>query len=109
MIINNSIEELIDDIYRVFDAKGWDIKADLPLHMCGFSVMATSWVLLTRNQLMFELAYFWGFGGAVQALLTPDPSGILNHFYLFSFMVSISESLNFYKTFTITFKDKTLF
>ena len=80
--------EIVDDIYRVFDAKGWFIGSDLPLHMCGFSVFATSWALLTKDQRAFELSYFWGFGGALQAILTPDPTSILNHFYLFSFMVS---------------------
>ena len=80
--------EIVDDIYRVFDSRGWFISSDLPLHMCGFSVFSTSWALLTKNQRVFELSYFWGFGGALQAILTPYPTSIENHFYLFSFMVS---------------------
>ena len=83
--------ELVDDIYRVFDERGWFIASDLPLHMCGFSVFATSWALITKNQTVFELSYFWGFGGALQAILTPDPSSIVNHFYLFSFSISCIE------------------
>ena len=81
--------EIIDDIYRVFDKSvGWNIKTDLPLHMCGFSVFATSYALLKRNQLVFELCYFWGLGGALQAILTPDTTGFHGPFYLFTFMVS---------------------
>tara|TARA_B100001250_G_scaffold184055_1_gene158368 strand:- start:179 stop:865 length:687 start_codon:yes stop_codon:yes gene_type:complete len=81
--------EIIDDIYRVFDSSvGWDIKTDLPLHMCGFSVFATSWALLKRDQIIFELCYFWGLGGAIQAILTPDTTGFHGPFYLFTFMVS---------------------
>ena len=80
--------EIVDDIYRVFDSRGWFISSDLPLHMCGFSVFTTSWALITKDQRAFELSYFWGFGGALQAILTPDPTSIENHFYLFSFMVS---------------------
>ena len=81
--------EIVDDIYRLFDSNvGWDIKTDLPLHMCGFSVFATSWALLKRDQIIFELCYFWGLGGAVQAILTPDPTGFHGPFYLFTFMVS---------------------
>ena len=81
--------EIVDDIYRVFDsAVGWDIKKDLPLHMCGFSVFATSWALLTRNQILFELCYFWGLGGAFQAILTPDTTGFHGPFYIFTFMAS---------------------
>ena len=81
--------EIIDDIYRVFDSSvGWDVRTDLPLHMCGFSVFATSWALLKRDQLIFELCYFWGLGGAIQAILTPDTTGFHSHFYLFTFMIS---------------------
>ena len=81
--------EIIDDIYRVFDTSvGWNIKTDLPLHMCGFSVFATSWALLKRDQIIFELCYFWGIGGAIQAILTPDTTGFHGPFYLFTFMVS---------------------
>ena len=81
--------EIIDDIYRVFDADvGWNIKTDLPLHMCGFSVFATSWALLKRSQIIFELCYFWGLGGALQAILTPDTTGFHGPFYLFTFMAS---------------------
>ena len=81
--------EVVDDIYRVFDAAvGWNIKTDLPLHMCGFSVFATSWALLNRSQIIFELCYFWGLGGAIQAILTPDTTGFHGPFYLFTFMAS---------------------
>ena len=81
--------EIIDDFYRFLDPKmGWSISRDLPLHMCGLSVIGTSWVLIKKNQLVFELCYFWGLGGALQAILTPDSTNILDHFYLFSFMAS---------------------
>ena len=81
--------EIADDFYRFFDPKmGWSISRDLPLHMCGLSVIGTSWVLIKKNQLVFELCYFWGLGGALQAILTPDSTNILDHFYLFSFMAS---------------------
>ena len=80
--------EIIDDIYRVFDSRGWFISSDLPLHMCGFSVFATSYALLTKNQRVFELSYFWGFGGALQAILTPDPTSIVNHFFCILCIIS---------------------
>ena len=81
--------EIIDDFYRFLDPKmGWSISRDLPLHMCGLSVIGTSWVLIKKNQLVFELCYFWGLGGAIQAILTPDPTGFHGPFYLFTFMVS---------------------
>ena len=81
--------ELVDDLYRFFDSNmGWSITKDLPLHMCGLSVLGTSWALIKKNQLVFELCYFWGLGGAFQAIFTPDSTNIIDHFYLFSFMAS---------------------
>ncbi len=50
----------------------WSAAYDLPLQLCdvaGFIVPAALW---WRRPLLVELAYFWGLGGTVQALLTPD-------------------------------------
>ncbi len=81
--------EIVDDFYRFLDPNmGWLISRDLPLHMCGLSVIATSWVLIKKNQLVFELCYFWGLGGALQAIFTPDSTNIISHFYLFAFMAT---------------------
>jgi len=46
----------------------------LPLHMCDVTVVLAPVVLLTGHWLCYELLYFWGFGGAVLALLTPAVS-----------------------------------
>ena len=35
------------------------------------AIYLTAIVLLTRKQLLYEVAYFWGMAGTVQALLTP--------------------------------------
>ena len=51
--------EIVDDFYRLFDPQmGWSISRDLPLHMCGLSVIGTSWALIKKDQLTFELCYF---------------------------------------------------
>ena len=46
----------------------------LPLHMCNFSAVLIGIFLLQekKNQLFFELPFYWGIGGATMALLTPD-------------------------------------
>tara|TARA_Y100001934_G_scaffold47301_1_gene57254 strand:+ start:748 stop:1446 length:699 start_codon:yes stop_codon:yes gene_type:complete len=83
--------EIIDDLYRIFETNPqmiWSAAGDLPLHMCGFSVFATSYALAKKDQLVFELCYFWGLGGALQAILTPDFSRVVDPFYLFTFMIS---------------------
>ncbi|MEW6405246.1 MAG: TIGR02206 family membrane protein [Chloroflexota bacterium] len=50
----------------------WNIQTMLPLHMCSVFVWLTGYMLYTRNYRIYELAYFLGIGGAMQALLTPD-------------------------------------
>ncbi len=44
----------------------------LPLHLCGLSVLLTVWVLAARSYPAYEVVYFWAWGGALQALATPD-------------------------------------
>src|SRR5512143_2574692 len=50
----------------------WSIQTMLPLHMCSVFVWLTACMLYTRNYQIYELAYFMGIGGAIQALITPD-------------------------------------
>ena len=65
-------QEIIDDILR-WNAGVWRVANDLPLHMCGFSLITSTYALYTKSQTAFELSYFWGLGGALQAILTQDP------------------------------------
>lgn len=50
----------------------WSPRYSLPLHLCTLSVPLAALMLATRNRILFQLLYFWGFAGATQALLTPD-------------------------------------
>jgi len=43
----------------------------LPFHLCDLSILIAPVVLLTASRVGFELLYFWGIGGALQALITP--------------------------------------
>jgi hypothetical integral membrane protein (TIGR02206 family) len=65
--------EIADDILRL-SLGIWSASDDLPLHMCGFSIFLSAYAVVTKNQDAFELAYFWGIAGAIQAIITPDPS-----------------------------------
>jgi hypothetical integral membrane protein (TIGR02206 family) len=50
----------------------YTIQDSLPLHMCAVMLVLSPLTLLTRNQVLFEIVYFLGLGGAGQALVTPD-------------------------------------
>lgn len=56
-------------------AHGFSFQFSLPLHLCDLSIIASVLALLTRRQFLYEFAYFFGFGGATQALLTPELQG----------------------------------
>lgn len=43
----------------------------LPMQLCDWALFATVVALTFRNQTCFELAYFWGLAGTLQALITP--------------------------------------
>jgi hypothetical integral membrane protein (TIGR02206 family) len=66
-------QELLDDLIRL-SRGGWTLAEDLPLHLCSLGMLVSAWALVTKRQLVFEVAYFWGFAAASQALLTPDNS-----------------------------------
>ena len=43
----------------------------LPMQLCDWAAIATLFALFRRNAMAFELAYFWGISGTLQALFTP--------------------------------------
>ena len=44
----------------------------IPIHMCNLSTLFIGIFLLTNKRLFFEVSFFWGIGGGINALLTPD-------------------------------------
>jgi hypothetical integral membrane protein (TIGR02206 family) len=54
-------------------AKGWlNIGNEIPMNLCDWATVATFVALVRPGQKSFELAYFWGLCGTLQALVTPD-------------------------------------
>jgi len=50
----------------------WSYKWGLPLQICDLAIFAVCFSLIKHRQFVWELAYFWGLGGTLQAILTPD-------------------------------------
>jgi hypothetical integral membrane protein (TIGR02206 family) len=44
----------------------------LPMQMCDWGIVVVMVAMWTGNQRWFEVAYFWGIGGTLQAVLTPN-------------------------------------
>lgn len=50
----------------------FDVVTTLPLQMCHITSLIASAVLLTRNETLRAVLYFWAFGLCTQALITPS-------------------------------------
>jgi hypothetical integral membrane protein (TIGR02206 family) len=57
----------------------------LPLQLCDWALAATAAALWWRWRAGFDVAYFWGIGGTLQAILTPALSTDAHWFRLFGF------------------------
>ena len=67
----------------------WDAGSTLPLHLCGVGIVLAAFLMINRNYLLYELVYFWGLGGAIQALITPDIGAYgYPHYRFFQFFFS---------------------
>jgi hypothetical integral membrane protein (TIGR02206 family) len=49
-----------------------DWRQMLPMQMCDWGMVVVIVAMWTGSQRWFEVAYFWGIGGTVQAVLTPN-------------------------------------
>src|SRR6267142_4465753 len=67
-----------------------DWRQMLPMQMCDWGMVVVMVAMWTGNQRWFEVAYFWGIGGTLQAVLTPNlPYGYPDPRF-FSFFISHS-------------------
>lgn len=66
----------------------WDIRYNLPLHLCTISLLFSAFMLLTKSYRIFEVIYFFGIGGALQAMLTPDLFYTFPHFRFIHFFLA---------------------
>ncbi len=64
--------DLVYWTYRIHTAgvDAW-LQQYLPLHVCGAAVQLTAFTLIFRNRWTYDIAWFWGITGALNAVLTP--------------------------------------
>src|SRR5882762_7855205 len=60
----------------------------LPLQLCDWGMVVVIVAMLSGRQRWFEVAYFWGIGGTLQAVLTPNLPYGFPDFRFFSFFIS---------------------
>jgi hypothetical integral membrane protein (TIGR02206 family) len=62
----------------------------LPMQMCDWGMVVVIVAMWSGNQRWFEVAYFWGIGGTLQAVLTPNLSFGFPDWRFISFFTSHS-------------------
>ncbi|AZN42450.1 YwaF family protein [Paenibacillus albus] len=65
----------------------WNTRYTLPLELCSISQMLAILLLITRSRLLYQIVYFAGIGGALQAIFTPDLDYPFPHFRFFHFFI----------------------
>ncbi|MFC0560008.1 YwaF family protein [Halalkalibacter alkalisediminis] len=66
----------------------WDLRYNLPLQLCTISLYLCLFMLITKNFFVFEVVYFFGMAGALQALITPDLFYTFPHFRFLHFFIA---------------------
>ena len=64
------------------------LERHLPLHICGIAVLALAVTLVFRNRYTFEIVYFWGLAGTLNALATPQLEVAFPHYRFFQFFIA---------------------
>lgn len=68
LLLINYIAYLI--VARRFGVTSWE--RTLPLQLCDWAMVVIIVALWTGNRRWLEVAYFWGIGGTLQAIITPN-------------------------------------
>ena len=84
LLVFNYVAYLI--LIRQTGALSWERM--LPMQLCDWAMLVIIVAMWTGKRAWFELAYFWGIGGTVQAVLTPNLAYGFPDFRFFSFFIS---------------------
>jgi hypothetical integral membrane protein (TIGR02206 family) len=88
MVIVLCLDDLAWQLWNAYWGH-WSIQTMLPLNLCSLMMVLAVFMLIFKNQRLYEFVYFLGIGGAFQALMTP-PVGIYGfpHFRIFQTLIA---------------------
>ncbi|MCX6331054.1 MAG: TIGR02206 family membrane protein [Bacteroidetes bacterium] len=66
-----SINFLFENFYN-YQEGYWNVKQNLPAHLCSISYFMCIALLLNYKQWLAECVYYWGLAGGIHSLLTPE-------------------------------------
>lgn len=76
-------------VYLVMTA-GLTWQKSLPFQLCDWAMVSILVALLSGRERWLEVAYFWGIGGTLQAIITPDLKYAFPHIRFLTFFVAHS-------------------
>lgn len=68
----------------------WEWQKALPFHLCNWAMVVIVVALLTGRERWLEVAYFWGIGGTLQAVLTPELEYAFPDIHFLNFFIAHS-------------------
>ncbi len=66
----------------------WNIRHTLPFELCTITLLLSIIMLWSRSRFLYEILFFAGIGGALQAILTPNLAYGFPHFRFFQFFIA---------------------
>lgn len=64
------------------------LQNSLPLHVCGVAIFLVACEMIRHSQFVYELTYYWGLGGTLQAVLTPNLIVDAPHYLYYQYFIA---------------------
>ena len=74
--------------WYVVERGSLSVQWALPVGLCEIGTFIAAAALWWRRPLLVELTYFWGLGGTIQALLTPELFNLFPSYFYFQFYIN---------------------
>jgi hypothetical integral membrane protein (TIGR02206 family) len=84
--------------------RGFDIKLDLPFHLCNIIALLLPILTITRKKIYYEIVFFWILAGTTHSIITPDLKNGFPNFIFFKYWYVHAGLIIFILYFTIVFK-----
>ena len=100
-----SITVIIWTLLKIY-VRGFNVKEDLPFHLCNFIALILPLITLTRNKIYFQILFFWILAGTSHSIITPDLRNGFPNFIFFKYWIVHAGLIIFalYTAFVLNFK-----
>ena len=65
----------------------FDMRFHLPFQLCRVANILIPFIMISKNDSVYQIIYFWGMSGIFQGIITPDITNDFPHFHFFRFWI----------------------